>query len=85
MIEPITVYQDSHLLVVNKPAGLVVHAARVHGARREEGTTLADQLLAKYPELASVGDDPETRPGIVHRLDKETSGRNDRGAGPENL
>ncbi len=55
-------------LVVEKPAGVVVHpAAGVHEP------TLVEGLLAKYPELAGVGDDP-TRPGLVHRLDRDVSG-----------
>lgn len=62
------VYQDEHLLVVDKPAGLVVHP----GAGRSTGT-LVHGLLAAYPEVAGVGVDP-ARPGIVHRLDKGTSG-----------
>lgn len=61
------VHEDPHLLVVDKPAGLVVHP----GAGRPDGT-LVNGLLARYPELASVGR-PE-RPGIVHRLDRGTSG-----------
>ncbi len=58
------VYSDSHLLIVNKPAGLVVHpgAGNAHG-------TLQNALLALDPELALV-----PRAGIVHRLDKDTSG-----------
>jgi 23S rRNA pseudouridine1911/1915/1917 synthase len=62
------VHEDEHLLVVDKPAGLVVHP----GAGQRTGT-LAQGLLARYPELREVGGDPE-RPGIVHRLDKGTSG-----------
>ena len=61
------VYADDDLIVVDKPAGLVVHP----GAGNHEGT-LVHGLLARYPELATVGD--PTRPGIVHRLDKGTSG-----------
>jgi 23S rRNA pseudouridine1911/1915/1917 synthase len=57
-------YQDQHLLVIDKPAGLVVHPARGH----REGTLA--QLLG--PAVAG-GDDPE-RAGIVHRLDRHTSG-----------
>ncbi|HEV2997910.1 MAG TPA: RluA family pseudouridine synthase [Solirubrobacteraceae bacterium] len=57
-------HQDEHLLVVEKPAGLVVHPARGH----REGTL--SQLLAP---LAAGGEDPE-RAGIVHRLDRDTSG-----------
>ena len=60
-------YEDDDVLVVCKPAGLVVHP----GAGRPDGT-LVNGLLARYPELAAVGD-PE-RPGIVHRLDRDTSG-----------
>jgi len=62
------VHEDEHLLVVDKPAGLVVHP----GAGQGEGT-LVHGLLARYPELVGVGVDP-VRPGIVHRLDKGTSG-----------
>ncbi len=61
------VYEDAAVIVVDKPAGLVVHP----GAGHKEGT-LVHGLLARYPELASM-DDP-TRPGIVHRLDRGTSG-----------
>ena len=61
------VYEDADLVVVDKPAGLVVHP----GAGREGGT-LVNGLLARYPEIAGVGQ-PD-RPGIVHRLDKGTSG-----------
>jgi 23S rRNA pseudouridine1911/1915/1917 synthase len=62
------VYEDEHLLVIDKPAGLVVHP----GAGRSTGT-LVHGLLAAYPEVVGVGVDP-ARPGIVHRLDKGTSG-----------
>jgi 23S rRNA pseudouridine1911/1915/1917 synthase len=61
------VHEDEHLLVVDKPAGLVVHP----GAGQPDGT-LVHGLLARFPEIARVGD--PTRPGIVHRLDKGTSG-----------
>ena len=60
-------HADDWILVVDKPSGLVVHP----GAGVRDGT-LANGLLQRYPELAGVGD-PD-RPGIVHRLDKETSG-----------
>ncbi len=62
--EPRIAWVDRHLAVVDKPAGLVVHAAPGH-----HGTTLVDAL----GELLSGGADPK-RPGIVHRLDKDTSG-----------
>lgn len=61
------VYEDRDLIVVDKPAGVVVHP----GASRPRGT-LAAGLLHRYPELARVG--PEGRSGLVHRLDKDTSG-----------
>ncbi|MGN6274337.1 MAG: RluA family pseudouridine synthase [Solirubrobacterales bacterium] len=58
------VHLDDHLAVIDKPAGLVVHPAPAH-----EGPTLVDELA----EILAGGADPE-RPGIVHRLDKGTSG-----------
>jgi 23S rRNA pseudouridine1911/1915/1917 synthase len=58
------VYEDEHLLVVDKPAGLVVHPARGHGAG-----TLSQALAGR----AAGGADPQ-RAGIVHRLDRDTSG-----------
>lgn len=63
------VYEDDDLLVINKPAGLLVHEA-LPGERR---ATVVDALLERSPQIAQVGDDP-TRPGIVHRLDKDVSG-----------
>ncbi|HYI61855.1 MAG TPA: RluA family pseudouridine synthase [Acidimicrobiales bacterium] len=61
------VREDPAFLVVDKPAGLVVHPGAGH-----PGGTLAAGLLARYPELAGVGE-PD-RPGLVHRLDRDTSG-----------
>ena len=61
------VYQDQALLVVNKPAGLTVHPSPGHSS-----DTLVNALLAIYPDLPGIGG--EQRPGIVHRLDKDTSG-----------
>ena len=68
---PLTiVYEDDALLVVNKPAGLVTHPAPGHATG-----TLVNALLAHLPELAETdGEADPTRPGIVHRLDKDTSG-----------
>lgn len=60
-------YEDEQVAVVDKPAGVVVHP----GAGRAEGT-LAAGLLARWPDLAGIGQ--EDRWGIVHRLDRETSG-----------
>jgi len=65
---PLTiVYEDDDLLVVDKPAGLVVHPAPGHASG-----TLVNALLAHVPGLATAAGDE--RPGIVHRLDKDTSG-----------
>lgn len=65
---PLTIlYADEDIVVLDKPSGLVVHP----GAGNKEGT-LANALLALFPEIARVG--LEERPGIVHRLDKGTSG-----------
>ena len=63
------VHCDEHLIVVDKPAGLVVHP----GSGRAGGT-LVHGLLAAFPELASLTGGGADRPGIVHRLDKGTSG-----------
>ena len=63
------IYSDEDLIVVNKPAGI-----SVHGGLTVQGSTMVDFLLEKFPEIKSVGDEPELRPGIVHRLDKNTSG-----------
>lgn len=74
-------YENDDLLAINKPAGMVVH----HDAQHASGTVV-DWLLEKYPEIRDVGDPPAggghrmsnghamSRPGIVHRLDKDTSG-----------
>lgn len=61
------VYEDDDLLVIDKPAGMVVHPAPGHSAG-----TLVNAVLHHCPDIAGVGG--ERRPGIVHRLDKETSG-----------
>jgi 23S rRNA pseudouridine1911/1915/1917 synthase len=61
------VHADEHVIVVDKPAGLVVHP----GAGNADGT-LVNGLLARFPEIAGVGD--PVRPGIVHRLDAGSSG-----------
>jgi 23S rRNA pseudouridine1911/1915/1917 synthase len=66
------VHEDDSIIVVDKPAGVVVHP----GAGNQAGT-LAAGLVARYPELAELpagGAGEPGRPGIVHRLDKETSG-----------
>lgn len=61
------VFENDDILVINKPAGMVVHPAAGHASG-----TLVNAVLGHDPDLEGVGD--ETRPGIVHRLDKDTSG-----------
>ena len=61
------VFENDDLLVVNKPAGMVVHPSAGHGTG-----TLVNAVLAHAPDMAGVGG--EIRPGIVHRLDRDTSG-----------
>lgn len=60
-------YEDDDIIVLNKPAGLVVHPAAGHASG-----TLVNALLAHCPNLAGIGG--EKRPGIVHRLDRDTTG-----------
>ncbi|MBN1937269.1 MAG: RluA family pseudouridine synthase [Anaerolineae bacterium] len=64
-------YEDPYCIVINKPAGLVVHPAAGH---RQD--TLVNALIGQYPEMAALFDSTERnrRRGIVHRLDKDTSG-----------
>jgi 23S rRNA pseudouridine1911/1915/1917 synthase len=61
------VFENRDLIVVNKPAGMVVHPAAGHSAG-----TLVNAALAHAPEMEGIGG--EQRPGVVHRLDKDTSG-----------
>ena len=63
----VVLFEDEHLIVIDKPAGLVVHPAPGHA-----GGTLVNGLLAHCDDLSGIGG--ELRPGIVHRLDKDTSG-----------
>ena len=60
-------FEDCHLIVINKPPGLVVHPAAGHSSG-----TLVNGILHHCPDLEGIGG--EMRPGIVHRLDKDTSG-----------
>lgn len=62
------IFQDEDILIVNKPTGL-----QVHPDSKNLTGTLANYLLAEYPEIKNVGESIE-RPGIVHRLDRDTSG-----------
>lgn len=63
------IYQDENFIVINKPPGV-----SAHGGETVLGPTAIDFLLPRFPEIACVGDDTANRPGIVHRLDKDTSG-----------
>ena len=67
IIRPVVVFEDDNLIVVDKAPGEVVHPAPGH-----ETDTLSDRLKARYPEIAAVGS--KERPGVVHRLDRDTSG-----------
>ena len=75
-MEPEILYEDEELLAINKPAGLVVHSDG-----KTSQLTLVDWLLSKYPKIRDVGESGKDsqgkvilRSGIVHRLDKDTSG-----------
>ncbi len=81
MKEPTIIYEDNNILAINKPFGM-----SVHGDGRTNEATIADWILKKYPKLVNVGElfyksiisNQKSiiipRPGIVHRLDKDTSG-----------
>ena len=63
------IYEDENFFVTDKPSGISVHKT----GPNDPNLTLVDLILEKFPEIKNVGEDP-LRPGIVHRLDKETSG-----------
>ncbi len=67
-IDDIIVAETSDYIVINKPAGIIVH-----DYENVPEETLVDVLLRRYPELRQIGEDP-ARPGIVHRIDREVSG-----------
>jgi len=64
------IYEDKDLIAINKPAGLLTHP--IAGHPKEQ--SVAGWLLNNRPEIKGVGDEPVLRPGLVHRLDKDTSG-----------
>jgi 23S rRNA pseudouridine1911/1915/1917 synthase len=66
------VFEDAHLAVINKPAGMMVHAGAGQNEDARSRGTLVNALLFRFKALSSTGGD--LRPGIVHRLDKDTSG-----------
>lgn len=75
-MEPKILFENNEVLVINKPAGLVVHSDG-----KTDESNLVDWLLSKYPEIKDVGEpgrdssgNEVLRSGIVHRLDRETSG-----------
>lgn len=86
MLKPKLIHKNKDFLVINKPAGLLVHksvlnredlppsqASLAAGGNKDE-ETLVGWLLKNYPQIKNVGEDIINRPGIVHRLDRETSG-----------
>ena len=76
-LEPKVIFTAKDFLAVYKPAGLLMHPYKVptdNGKKRIKEHTFSDWILSKFPETGEIGDDPEMRPGIVHRLDRETSG-----------
>lgn len=75
------IIETDNYLIINKPAGMVVHGdGRPAQAGKSNKSTLTDWIIEKYPELKGIGEpvtfgeDEIDRPGIVHRLDEETSG-----------
>lgn len=68
-VEPVIIAEDENYLVVNKPSGLVAH-----GGPGIDEPTLADWAVAHDAKISLVGDRPDERPGIVHRLDRDVSG-----------
>lgn len=72
------IYEDKNFLALYKPADVLVHPIKKSKIKnqklRVDEFTLVDWLLKHYPEIKDVGDEPQTRPGIVHRLDRDTSG-----------
>jgi len=69
-INDIKLYEDDYLLIVDKPTGIAIHSGS--GTKTE---TILDIFKYYYPQIADIDtDDPDQRPGIVHRLDRETSG-----------
>src|SRR5688572_28153555 len=74
IVEPEILFENKDLVIVNKPAGWLVHGIYHKGEAKHSEETLTDWIVKRYPEVAGVGDSPATRAGIVHRLDRETLG-----------
>jgi 23S rRNA pseudouridine1911/1915/1917 synthase len=68
-LDPVILFEDEQYLVIMKPSGLVVH-----GGPGIHEPTLVDWLVDHVPNIGDVGDQPDIRPGIVHRLDRDVSG-----------
>jgi len=78
------IFENIDLVTVNKPAGILVHGIYDKYGPKHNEVTLADMVAKKYPEILDVGDPGailefegekvNTRPGVIHRLDRETSG-----------
>jgi len=68
-MNPQIIYEDDDLLIINKPSGLITHPK--NSEDKQESVT--GWLIEQHPEIKMVGEDP-LRPGLVHRLDKDTSG-----------
>lgn len=66
---PSVIFETADFVAVNKPAAWLIH-----GVAGQNGQVLTNWLVSRYPEMKKVGDSPAERPGIVHRLDKDTSG-----------
>jgi len=64
------IHENKDFIVINKPTGIIIHPAE----SSNDTESIAFSLLKKYPEIKNVGDNPSLRPGIVHRLDRDTSG-----------
>jgi len=80
-MEPKILYEDKDIIAVDKPAGMLVHGIYHKGEAKHDEETLVDWIIKRYPEIKDVGDAPvgaqalqAQRAGIVHRLDRETSG-----------
>ncbi|MDA1038315.1 MAG: RluA family pseudouridine synthase [bacterium] len=67
---PEILYEDDDVVVINKAAGLKVHRSN----ETDKDGNLTQALLERWPQMATVGDDPDVRPGLVHRIDKTASG-----------
>ncbi len=77
MLEPKIIFEDEDFIAINKPVGMMVHGVKISSSKKLKNlnqSTLVDWLIKRHPELKKVGDDTDNRPGIVHRLDKDTSG-----------